>query len=74
MIEHKSFDVEWKGLADEEKAILGWIRHAHEQFIALPETHPSDLKDWVDAVHRLQNLVAFRVARRADPDYWKASS
>lgn len=53
-----------------EKRVLHYLREAHNRFQALPDKHPAEDREWVDAIHRMQNLIAFRVARRADPDEW----
>jgi hypothetical protein len=58
------------GLTDQEKLILNHVMKAHAGFLSLSEIHPSDMQDWADAIHRLQNLIAFRVARRVDPGFW----
>jgi hypothetical protein len=56
----------------EEDNILHHLKCAYEVFRRLPDKHPSDMPEFVLSVHRLQNLVAFRVARRVDPDTWWA--
>lgn len=41
--------------------------YAAEVFIELPEQHPSDFMEFVDALHKAQGLLAIRVVRRAHP-------
>jgi len=41
-----------------------------EKFKSLPEDHPSDQKDFANAIHQCQRILATRVARRIDPQRW----
>lgn len=36
----------------------------------LPIQHPDEPQDFADAIHKIQDLIAIRVARRADPENW----
>ncbi len=36
----------------------------------LPDKHPSDMTELVLHIHAIQNMLAWRVARRADPETW----
>lgn len=36
----------------------------------LPDKHPSDMMELVLNIHAIQNMLAWRVARRADPEMW----
>lgn len=54
----------------QEKEVLAHLARAWAEFLALPNKHPDDLTEYRDAYHRIQTLIAWRVARRADPDTW----
>jgi hypothetical protein len=54
----------------DEKAVLASLVAAWQQYVALPVEHPDEIRDFTDAIHRAQDLLAIRVARRADPDTW----
>lgn len=36
----------------------------------MEQTHPSDMKDMVDAIHCIQGIIAVRVARKSSPEYF----
>lgn len=57
-------------LTPEEKELLQRLGEAYNLYIALDKRSEGDNKEFVDALHRLQQLVALRVARRVDPDVW----
>lgn len=52
-------------LTDEEREVLELLGHAADKFSALPEEHPADLADFVNAIHAAQNIVLSRVGLRA---------
>lgn len=58
------------GLTKKEGKVLDHLVKAYEAFGRLPEQHPSDKSEFVDAIHRLQDLLAVRIARREYPDGW----
>jgi len=41
-----------------------------QEFIDLPRQHPDEMRDFVDAVHRIQDLLAVRIVRREYPGGW----
>lgn len=53
-----------------ERAVLGALVDAWNRWTRLGGKHPDDDDDFRSSLHRLQDLVAVRVARRADPDVW----
>jgi len=59
---------EEKDRVEGELRVLDWILYAHKEFCSLPSQHPNEMADWVDGVHRLQDLIAMRVAREYRPD------
>lgn len=54
----------------QEKEVLAHLSRAWEEFLALPNKHPDDLDEFRHPLHQLQMIIAWRVARRADPDTW----
>lgn len=52
----------------EEKEIMSLIVEAHNKFLELERTHPMEMTEWVDSIHRLQDLLGARVLRRDYPE------
>ena len=52
----------------DEEVIMGIIVNAHNSFIELEQTHPSDIQDWTNAIHTLQRIMMARVTRRDYPE------
>lgn len=57
-------------LTPEERELLRKLGEAYNLYTELDKRSEGDNKEFVDALHRLQQLVALRVARRVDPDVW----
>jgi hypothetical protein len=57
-------------LTPEEKEILQKLGEAFTVYSKLERRSEADNKEFTDAIHRLQQLIALRVARRADLDVW----
>ena len=53
---------------EKEKEIMGLLVEAHNKFIELKQTHPSDITEWVDGIHRCQHILQARIVRRDYPD------
>ena len=47
---------------------------AFSLFLELPREHPDEVRDFVDAVHKIQGLMSTRIVRRDYPDYWPTYS
>lgn len=58
-------------LTQPELDILDLLVKVVNQFGALPEHHPSDGDDCVNAVHVLQRQIMARAARRAYPERFR---
>jgi hypothetical protein len=58
------------GLLPAEQLCMDSINAAHRSFLALPRQHPDELRDWADAIHRMQDAMALRVCRRIYPEGW----
>jgi len=57
-------------LTDQEQEILKKLVEAYDLFTNLENRSDADNKEFVDAVHRAQQLIALRVARRVNPEVW----
>lgn len=62
------------GLTDAEGIVADALVDAANAFGALPKQHPDEGRDFCDAVHRLQDLLAMRIARRVYPKGWPDKS
>ncbi len=60
-----------KGFTEKELEILGKLEDAHNLYVELEQTHPSDIKDWANSIHDLQKLIAIRTTRRDYPSIFK---
>lgn len=57
-------------LTSDEKNCLLNLAAAWNFFVAMPAKHPSDTHEFQSAIHNAQCLIALRVARRVNPDFW----
>lgn len=57
-------------LTDTERRILRQLADAFNGSVSLAGKGPTDDVEFCAAIHAAQNLIALRVARRADPDLW----
>lgn len=62
------------GLTDDEGVVADALCDAANAFGALPVQHPHEPRDFCDAIHRLQDLLATRIARRHYPKGWPDKS
>lgn len=58
------------GLTDDEQRVLSHLADAWNGFLELFIEHSSDLHEFQSAIHAAQNVIAFRVAKRANPEVW----
>ncbi len=58
------------GLTTEEKEVMDHLVDAVNKYALLPAQHPCELEDFLNTTHRLQDILAIRVARRAFPEGW----
>ena len=54
-----------------EKMVLDNLVQAWNDFVSLENRSDDDNTEFRDAIHRAQQLIALRVARRVDPDIWR---
>lgn len=58
------------GLTRAEGKVMDALVDAVAAWGELPRQHPQESDEFVDAIHRLQDLLAVRIARRLFPDGW----
>lgn len=58
------------GLTYEEGKVMDALVAAWNTFVGLERQHPSELKDFNDGIHKCQDLLAVRIARREYPEGW----
>lgn len=57
-----------KGFTEQEQEIMNRIVEVHNMYVKLEKTHPSDLPEWVNSIHNLQQIMGMRILRRELPD------
>lgn len=60
------------GLIEDEQKVMNNLVEAMAEYAKLPRTHPTEMDEFVISLHRLQELLAIRVARRKYPEGWYA--
>lgn len=58
------------GLSNEEGWVMDALVDAANIYAELPVDHPCEPGEFVAAIHRAQDLLAIRIARRAFPEGW----
>lgn len=58
------------GLTDEEGKVADALIDAVQAYWKLPVQHPDETRDFVEAIHRCQDQLAIRIARRHYPIGW----
>lgn len=58
------------GLTNAEGQAMDALCDAVNAYGQLPREHPSEVDDFCDAIHRCQDLLALRIARRHYPNGW----
>jgi len=58
------------GLTEAEGVVMDALCAAANAWANLPRQHPGELCDFCDGIHRCQDQLAVRVARRAFPIGW----
>jgi hypothetical protein len=54
----------------EEQSVLDHLVTAWNEYLQLDVQHPNERDEFLRAMNQCQNLIAIRVARRADPATW----
>jgi hypothetical protein len=58
------------GLTEEELQVLYHLREAWNAFSRLEKHREMDKTEFVDSIHKTQQIIALRVARRVNPEIW----
>lgn len=59
------------GLTEVEKQALRHLEDFWNLYLELPGYDADDMRVIRDAVHTIQSIMAVRVAKRVDPDFWR---
>lgn len=57
-------------LTPQEEELLKKLGEAFSIYSSLDKRSEADNKEFTDAIHRAQQLIALRVARRVNPEVW----
>lgn len=57
-------------LTSEETELLKKLGESYNMYCNLNARSEADNKEFMDALHRLQQIIALRVARRVNPEVW----
>lgn len=58
------------GLGIEEAKCMSNLIDCWNTFIAMERTHPDELNDFKEGIHKLESILALRVVRRLYPEGW----
>lgn len=58
------------GLTSLEQECYIYLQQSFNAYRKLKVQHPDEIRDFVDAIHSLQGLLAIRIARRTYPNGW----
>jgi hypothetical protein len=71
MEKNKMSDIDSEsGFTLKEKECHDALMRCYGLFIELPRQHPDEMRDIVDPIHRIQDLLAVRIVRRCYPEGW----
>jgi len=59
-----------KPFKKKEEKIMNLLIKAHNKFLELERTHPSELQEWISGIHQSQNTLIQRILRRDYPQYF----
>lgn len=57
-------------LTEQELFVLKKLGEAWNGYISLKKRSDSNDKEFLDSIHRAQQIIALRVARRVNPEVW----
>lgn len=58
------------GLYPDEQSVMDKLMDAYREFLKLDRERPDELRDFVDGIHRCQDILGIRVLRRSVPTGW----
>lgn len=59
------------GLDPLEQQCMDGVINSYHSFLKMDIQHPTEMREFVDAVHTIQDILALRVVRRLYPEGWK---
>jgi hypothetical protein len=63
-----------KPFTEQEEEIISLLLEAHNKFVKLEQMHPDDTREWVNGIHKCQNVLKGRVVTRDYPDVFYNSA
>lgn len=61
---------EKSGFTSQEQKCHDYLMKSYGEFLEMERQHPDEMRDFVDCIHRMQDILAVRIVRRAYPGYW----
>ena len=58
------------GLTEQEGKVMDALVTAWNEFQKLRVQHPSDIPDFVNAIHTCQQILGMRILQREHPEGW----
>lgn len=58
------------GLTKKEQQVMDKLMECYDLFIEIDKEHPDEMRNFVDGVHRIQEVLAMRTVRRSYPEGW----
>ena len=58
------------GMTDAEKRCMERLMESYGEWLEMERLHPDEVRDFVDAVHKIQGLIGMRVLHRHHPEFW----
>ncbi|NTW33880.1 MAG: hypothetical protein HGB12_14905 [Bacteroidetes bacterium] len=55
-------------LPEEIETVIKQLAKAHNAFVRLPVTHPDHNKEWCEAIHKLNGILALKIVSKWYPD------
>jgi len=58
------------GLMPKEQEVMDKLMECYKAIIKLDKEHPDEMRDFVDGIHKIQDVLAVRIVRRMYPKGW----
>jgi len=55
---------------EDERRIMSNLAEAFNCFLQMEQTHPSHMSEFMEGIHRCQNVIIHRVVQRDHPDFF----
>lgn len=62
-----------KPFTKQEEEIMNLLVEAHNKFVEMEQMHPDGTREWVDGIHKCQNVLKTRVVTRDYPDTFNSA-